>query len=488
MSDALPLYRAESVRLIEREAAARGLSADLLMQRAGTAAALALRQHWPQARRIGVLCGVGNNGGDAYVAASHLREAGLAVELLAIAPPRSAEAMAARAAWCASGGVVAAFEDRLPEVEVWIDGLFGSGLSRRPEGLAAAAILALNRARAAGAAVLALDLPSGVDADRGALPGPAVVADRTLAFIAAKPGLLTGPALDAVGILHVADLGLAGVLAERTADAFALGPAALVLALPRRLRDSHKGDHGRVLVVGGETGMEGAIVLCAEAAARAGAGWVELASTPLAAATLRLRRPEVMGGVIPAAGRSAALQRADAIACGPGLGRAELATDWFEPVLASGRPLVLDADALNHLAAAPRPLPGAVLTPHPGEAARLLGTDSASVQADRWGALAALVERYAATVVLKGAGTLIGAPGERPRVIRAGNPGMASAGMGDALTGVVVAFRAQGLDPFRAAWAAALAHALAADAAAGGTQRGLLASDVIAALPGVLPP
>jgi len=268
----------------------------------------------------------------------------------------------------------------------------------------------------------------------------------------------------------------------------ALGSSALLHALPRRPRDSHKGRNGRVLAVGGETGMEGAIVLCAEAAARAGAGWVEVASTPLAAATLRLRRPEVMGGVIAAADRAAALQRADAIVCGPGLGMADLADDWFEPVLASGRPLVLDADALNRLAAVPRRLPGAVLTPHPGEAARLLGTDSARVQADRWGALAALVERYAATVVLKGAGTLIGAPGERPRVVQAGNPGMASAGMGDALAGVVAAFRAQGLDAFRAGWAAALAHALAADAAALDGQRGLLAGDVIAALRGVLPP
>lgn len=488
MSDALPLYRAEAVRAIESEAAVRGVPAEQLMQRAGAAATLELRRHWPQARRIGVLCGGGNNGGDAYVAARLLREAGFDVELCALTPPRSSGAVAAHAAWCAAGGTVTVFAEALPPAEVWIDGLFGTGLSRPPEGSAAAAILALNRARAAGAAVLALDLPSGVDADRGALPGPVVVADRTLAFIAAKPGLLTGPALDAVGVLQVAELGLAALRAERPPDALALGPSALAQALPRRSRDSHKGQNGRVLVVGGDAGMEGAIVLCAEAAARAGAGWVEVASTPLAAATLRLRRPEVMGGVIAAEDRAAALQRADAIVCGPGLGMAGLAEDWFEPVLASGRPLVLDADALNRLAATPRRLPGAVLTPHPGEAARLLGTDSASVQADRWGALAALVERYAATVVLKGAGTLIGAPGERPRVVQAGNPGMASAGMGDALAGVVAAFRAQGLDAFRAGWAAALAHALAADAAALDGQRGLLAGDVIDALRGVLPP
>lgn len=488
MSDALPLYRTESVRAIERAAAAEGLDAGSLMQRAGAAAALELRRHWSQARRIGVFCGSGNNGGDAYVAALRLREAGLEVELFALAPPRSSEAVAAHAAWCAAGGTVALFEDALPPAEVWIDGLFGTGLARRPEGPAAAAILALNRARAAGAAVLALDLPSGLDADCGAAPGPTVQADRTLTFIAAKPGLFTGPALDAVGDVQIAELGLAGYCARRPADALALEPSALFEALPRRPRDSHKGHNGRVLAVGGDSGMEGAIVLCAEAAARAGAGWVEVASTALAAATLRLRRPEVMGGVIAAADRMAALQRADAIVCGPGLGAAGLAADWFEPVLTSGRPLVLDADALNRLAMAPRRLPGAVLTPHPGEAARLLGTDSASVQADRWAALDALVERFAATVVLKGAGTLIGAPGELPRVLRAGNPGMASAGMGDALAGVVGAFRAQGLDAFRAGWAAALAHALAADAAATEGQRGLLAGDVIAALRGVLPP
>jgi NAD(P)H-hydrate epimerase len=235
--------------------------------------------------------------------------------------------------------------------------------------------------------------------------------------------------------------------------------------------------------------MAGALVLCAEAAARAGAGWVEAIGSPAAVAALLARRPEVMARALPVSGVPAAdLARADVVALGPGLGRDAWGAGLFTAALASGRPLVLDADALNRLAEAPRALPDAVLTPHPGEAARLLGTDPAAVQRDRLGAAAALAERFRAAVVLKGAGSVVVAPGERPVVIDAGNPGMASAGMGDVLTGVVAALRAQGLGPFEAAWAGALAHAGAGDRAAAGRFRGLLAGDLLPVLAGMLNP
>ncbi|GIX39312.1 MAG: hypothetical protein KatS3mg128_0361 [Silanimonas sp.] len=231
------------------------------------------------------------------------------------------------------------------------------------------------------------------------------------------------------------------------------------------------------------------LVLCAEAAARSGAGWVEAIGSPEAVAALLARRPEVMARTLPAPEVLAAcLARADVLALGPGLGQDAWGWELFTAALASGRPLVLDADALNRLAAAPRPLPGAVLTPHPGEAARLLGTEPAAVQRDRLGAAAALAERFEAAVVLKGAGSVVATPGETAVLIDAGNPGMASAGMGDVLTGVVAALRAQGLPPFEAAWAGALAHAAAGDRAAAGRCRGLLAADLLPALGEVLNP
>ena len=253
--------------------------------------------------------------------------------------------------------------------------------------------------------------------------------------------------------------------------------------LPPRRRDTHKGESGRVLCVGGELGGGGAIVLCAQAALRAGAGLVGVATRAAHVPAVLARQPEAMVRAIEAGDGLAAPLEAigenGVVACGPGLGGGEWGAALFGRVLGSGRALVLDADALNLLAAAPRVLDDAILTPHPGEAGRLLGLDTAQVQHDRFGALDALVQRYACTVVLKGAGTLVGAPGRRPCVIGAGNPGMATGGMGDLLTGTIAAMRAQGLPAFEAACAGALLHSLAGDAAAREGQRGLLPSDLL---------
>ena len=238
-----------------------------------------------------------------------------------------------------------------------------------------------------------------------------------------------------------------------------------------------------MLCVGGELGGGGAIVLCAQAALRAGAGLVGVATRAAHVPAVLARQPEAMVRAIEAGDGLAAPLEAigenGVVACGPGLGGGEWGAALFGRVLGSGRALVLDADALNLLAAAPRVLDDAILTPHPGEAGRLLGLDTAQVQHDRFGALDALVQRYACTVVLKGAGTLVGAPGRRPCVIGAGNPGMATGGMGDLLTGTIAAMRAQGLPAFEAACAGALLHSLAGDAAAREGQRGLLPSDLL---------
>jgi NAD(P)H-hydrate epimerase len=252
--------------------------------------------------------------------------------------------------------------------------------------------------------------------------------------------------------------------------------------LPPRPRDTHKGRSGRVLCVGGDHGGGGAVVLCAEAALRSGAGLVGVATREAHVPAILARRPEAMAHAVEGSAEFASLLvAADVVACGPGLGRGEWGAALFARVLGSGKPMVLDADALNLLAATSFRLPAdAILTPHPGEAARLLGTDTTSIQRDRFAAAAALAERFGCVAVLKGAGTIITAPGELPQVLAAGNPGMATGGMGDLLTGVIAALRAQGLAPFEAACAGALLHGLAGDEAAGhGGQRGLLPSDLL---------
>jgi len=261
-----------------------------------------------------------------------------------------------------------------------------------------------------------------------------------------------------------------------------IGPDALPAWLPPRPRDSHKGANGHVLCIGGDHGSGGAIVLCAQAALHAGAGLASVATRAAHVPALLARQPEAMAHAIESADALAPLfARASVIAIGPGLGQDAWGRAMFGAALDEAKPLVLDADALNLFASAPRALPaGTILTPHPGEAARLLGTDVAAVQSDRNAAALALVQRHGVVVVLKGAGTLVAAPGRAPRIVAAGNPGMATGGMGDLLTGVVAALRAQGLDAFDAASCGALLHAHAGDLAAReGGMRGLLPTDLL---------
>jgi NAD(P)H-hydrate epimerase len=261
-----------------------------------------------------------------------------------------------------------------------------------------------------------------------------------------------------------------------------IGPDALPAWLPPRPRDSHKGANGHVLCIGGDHGSGGAIVLCAQAALRTGAGLASVATRAAHVPALLARQPEAMAHAVESGDALAPLfARASIIAIGPGLGQGAWGRAMLAAALAASKPLVLDADALNLLAAAPRALPaGTILTPHPGEAARLLDSDIASVQGDRNAAALALVQRYGAVVVLKGAGTIVAAPGRIPHVVAAGNPGMATGGMGDLLTGVIAALRAQGLDAFDAASCGALLHAHAGDLAAREDgMRGLLPSDLL---------
>ena len=475
------LFDVAALRAIEAQAEKISGDTRELMRCAGQAAWRELLQHWPQAQRLLVVCGPGNNGGDGYELARHAQESGRQVRVvrLAVHSPRTEPARHACADFAAAGGRIDVFAGDLEPADLVVDALFGIGLSRAPDASATTLIEAINRHPAP---ALALDVPSGIDADRGSAPGVAVVATRTLEFLVSKAGLRTGVALDHVGARAVAPLDVPPSADIAGACAEGLQAAALARWLQPRARDSHKGTHGRVLCVGGDHGSGGAIVLCAQAASRSGAGGTQVATRAAHVTALLARLPEAMGDVVDdGAALSLQLGRADVVAIGPGLGQGEWGRGLLATALTAGKRLVLDADALNLLASHSQPLPAnSILTPHPGEAARLLDITTREVQNDRFRAARALCERHGCVVVLKGAGTIIAAPGRTLRVIDAGNPGMAVAGMGDVLTGVIAALSAQGLSTFDAASCGALLHAAAGDAAAReGGERGLLPTDLL---------
>lgn len=477
----LPLFDLAAVRTLEaRGVADLGGEAFALMARAGLAGWRCVLKHWPQAMRIEVVCGPGNNGGDGYVLARHAHEAGRDVRVLQLRPPVTALAQHACANFLAAGGCVDARGSPLSDCDLIVDAVFGIGLSRAPDDAVAAAIAAIN---AHPAPVLALDVPSGVDADCGQVRGAAVVADRTLQYLARLRGLRTGAALDHCGHLELATLELAD---EAFAD---IAPAALAhradclhAFFPLRPRDGHKGANGHVLCIGGERGSGGAILLAAQAALRSGAGLVSVGTRAEHVSALLARCPEAMTHAAEdGASLARLIERADVLAIGPGLGQCEWGQALLRAVLASDKPRVLDADALNLLAGAELDLrEDDIITPHPGEAARLLGASSAEVQQDRFAAAAALQANLGCVVVLKGAGSIVQAAEGAPGVIAAGNPGMGTGGMGDLLTGVIAALRAQGFNAADAGVAGALLHAAAGDAAAREDgERGLLPSDLL---------
>ncbi len=482
------LHTAQSMRAFEQRIAdGGGPDSHALMQRAGQAIFRCARTHWPEAAIWRIFCGSGNNGGDGYVVARLALQAGIAVQLIRIgAPGSAAEAVAARAEWLRSGG-----ESSLSDLagmlkpELQIDCVFGIGLSRAPAGEHQAAIEAIN---AAGWPTLSVDVPSGLDADTGVTAGICVNADMTLALIGWKQGQFTAQAAAKVGQLRLDRLGLS-IEAERSVRL--IDAAEVQRLLPPRSRIAHKGHHGHVLVIGGDHGMAGAALLAGEAALRAGAGWVSIATRAEHIGACLAQRPEIMARACEEVDRVLPLlEKANVVAVGPGLGTQDWGRVMLRAALQSGKPLVLDADALNLLAASGTPVPAdSICTPHPGEAARLLDCAVDELERDRYATLRALLQRCGDAVVLKGSGTLVGSSAGDIEVCPIGNPGMASAGMGDALTGIIAAFRAQGLSAFDAARAGVWAHARAADLAASANgERGLLASDLIARLGRVVNP
>lgn len=482
------LYTAEQCRALDRTAIEQfGIPGFRLMQRAAQASLAVLQQHWPSVRQLTVICGGGNNGGDGLVLAGLAWQAGYQVQLLVMgddyAQRLRGEAMEA---WSWLGATDVEAEPWHVGVELRgeliVDALLGIGLQGEVRDDSAAVIAQINRS---GRPVLALDIPSGLCADTGAILGAAVRADLTLTFIGVKQGLLTHQGVDCTGELWFDGLRVPDeVYEEVPVSAFRTDFDDLAALLPPRARSSHKGNNGHLLVIGGDYGMAGAGLMASQAALRAGAGLVTLATREEHRLAALTRVPELMcHGVAGAADLEPLLARADALVVGPGLGQESWGLDLLGAALESEKPVVLDADALNLLAQSDTlaPNPRWILTPHPGEAARLLETDTREIQRNRFAQVQALQQRYGGTVVLKGAGSL-SCDGDAIHLCSAGNPGMATAGMGDILSGVIGALLAQGLSAIDAARAGVLAHAAAGDLAAEQGERGLMATDL---LPGI---
>jgi hydroxyethylthiazole kinase-like uncharacterized protein yjeF len=491
-----PLPDAAEQRELDRWAIeVLGLPGVELMERAGIGLAELTAELAPQGRIVAV-CGKGNNGGDGFVAARWLRERGRQVDILLLGAPDELRGDAKVNFDRLQGTPAVPFEAAaLDGAAAIIDAILGTGFAGEPREPATGAIAAINAAGAV--AVVACDVPSGVDASTGEVAGAAVRADATATFHAAKPGLWISPGKTLAGRITVVDIGIPG--GGPVEPTVGLIGAAALDGIPRRGADSTKFAAGSVLVCGGSTGLTGAPCLASEAAMRAGAGYVTACVPASLNAIFESRLLEVM--TVPLADAGGALQRAaldtvlgrseraQALVLGPGLGRDPSTADLARELAARvAIPLLLDADGLNAHASALERLAGrsapTVLTPHAGELARLLGIESAEVGAHRLRSARSAADTAQAIVVLKGDDTIVAEPGGRAAVSRGGAPALATAGTGDVLSGVIGACLAQGMDPFHAACSGVYVHLTAGRVAERriGTE-GVIAGDVIAALP-----
>ena len=454
-----------------------------LMQRAARAAYAELARVWAMPGSLCVFCGPGNNGADGFLVARMAGEGGWRVRVVGLVDPASysGDAAKARDSFLETGGIIETFEDKALDADVVVDALLGTGLNRDVEGSFADAIERINEAGEHGAGVFSVDIASGIDAGTGHVWSHAVQADATATFIGLKLGMVTGE-----GPAHCGDIAFstldapAGLYDEQPYTARRLTHRTLRKTLRPRSRNQHKGQNGHVLCLGGNRGMGGAIRMTAEAALRSGAGLVSVACHADHAGAMSQARPELMCRAVASGDDiGALLEAADVIAMGPGMGSDAWADTLWQQAMDSDKPLVVDADALNRLARESTARGNWMLTPHPGEAARLLGWTTPQVMNDRVAAVSALAERYDAVAVLKGAGSLIVTPDEL-WLCTDGNPGMAVGGMGDLLTGVIGALAGQGLSLGQAASLGVYVHARAGDrAAAMNGERGLLPTDLL---------
>lgn len=490
------LFRAQQVREMDAIAIKSGeIPGIQLMKRAGRAVFDRLQEKWPDYEKILVCCGGGNNAGDGYVIAALAAQRHIPVRVCAVADPSRLEGDALRAyQYALQEGVQVMIMDAHWQQEHWlsepgvvvVDALLGTGLKGDVRPAYAAAITAINDGSAA---TVAVDIPSGLCSDSGCILGQAVRADLTVTFIGCKRGLFTAQACTVTGEIVFSDLGVydsaaAPLLQKVASDCLRITTVGLRPALPARPADAHKGMFGHVMVIGGDYGYGGAVALAAEACARSGAGLTSVATQPLHMPSILARLPEVMVNGVPSGqALEPLLKRPSVLVIGPGLGQSPWSEQMLRQAAASHLPVVVDADGLNILAqrraVVIQPRDHWVYTPHPGEAARLLGCGTAEVQRDRFAAARELQRLLGGVVVLKGPGTLI-VDTYNTYVADVGNPGMASGGMGDVLAGVIGALIAQGLDATKAASLAVCVHGDAADRAVEQVgQRGLLASDLV---------
>ena len=469
------VYTAAEVRQLDRTAIdTHGIRGITLMRRAGRAAFDTLRRRWPECRSITVACGSGNNAGDGYIVAGMAVEAGIETQLLQVGDAARLQGDAATARdWAADVGVAPA-DTGSDEIAggVVVDALLGTGAAGELRPQYRATVEAINTA---GKPVLSIDLPSGICADSGATLGAAVRADVTVTFIGEKLGLRTGAGVDHAGDIVFDGLGVPAEIYGAVTGIPDVSPPVPL----QRPRSGHKNQFGHVLVVGGDRGMGGAVLLAGEAALRTGCGLVSILTRPEHRAPILARMPELMvRGVSEGDDVSGLLDTCTVVAAGPGLGREPWGEQLLDQALATGKPTVVDADGLNLIALRDREAPrNSVLTPHPGEAARLLGGVPVT---DRPGAARDISARAGNVVVLKGAGTLVAEAGELVGICTAGNPGLATAGSGDVLTGIIAGLIAQGYDIQPGACAGVALHAAAGDRAAGRLgPRPIIASDII---------
>jgi NAD(P)H-hydrate epimerase len=474
------LYTAAQCKAVDRLAIeSLPIEGYQLMCRAAHSAQQWIKRLYPEANSFNLICGAGNNGGDGLVLARLLLESGHSVKVT-LADSQLEEKLSGEAleAWndLPEGLIKTPFDSALDdESDLIVDALLGIGLTGDVRSHTAAIIHWINRQQSP---VFALDIPSGLSADTGAVLGCAVKADATLTFIAPKQGLYIGQARDYVGRIVVNGLGVPADLLPETRCELISNPLTQLAPLNRA---AHKGSQGSLVVIGGDVGFGGAPILASEAALRAGAGRVTLLTHCQSAATAALSRtPEVMVRVVDdLAAFETMIQSMDAIAIGPGLGQSNWAVACLEAAKSHHKPTVVDADALNLIAQGKVVFHGnAVFTPHLGEAARLLSCSVSDVQSDPVEAAFELQHKLGGVIVLKGAGSIV-CDGHKAYICNFGNPGMASAGMGDLLSGIIATFLAQGYSLVTSAQMGVWLHAKAGDLASADGERGLIATDLL---------
>lgn len=479
----LALYRGQEVKKLDSLAIAdEKLSGYQLMCRAGMSALACLKERFPFVKEITIFCGKGNNGGDGFVLARLAKEQGIKVNVFDLRPPNETspiEAEEARRDWQTQGGKISVFTGDPLQGDLIVDALLGTG-AKAP--LPAEMINAIKAINQSGIPVLAIDLPSGLQADTGMSLGEVVNADITLTFIGLKVGLYLKDAVDFVGEIIFDSLDISEALYEKVAPcAWRLDYEKAINALQKRKRSSHKGDFGHVLIIGGgQLGYSGAPALAGEAAMRAGAGLVS-AIVSSECLPLLARSPKELMCYAPTDPKECIplFSRATVVVAGPGLSQNSWGERFFQAALTLQKPLVLDADALNWLAKTPLKSANWVLTPHPGEAARLLNQSIEVVQADRIQAALALQQRYGGVIVLKGAGTVIAAPSGKIFINEGGIPALSTAGSGDVLAGLIGGLLAQGLNTTEAALLGVSVHSQAALIEQSMGERGMVASDLL---------